>query len=62
MLEEIRNCGCITGNDAVHAQQNTDYMLFSLLLFKSEGTENIIALGTIPLATIEKFSKMVSYS
>jgi hypothetical protein len=24
--------------------------------------ENIIALGTIPLATIEKFSKMVSYS
>jgi hypothetical protein len=62
MLEEIRNCGCITGNDVVHAQQNTDYMLFSLLLFKSEGTENIIALGTIPLATIEKFSKMVSYS
>jgi myotubularin-related protein 1/2 len=37
-------------------------MLFSLLLFKSEGMENIIALGTIPLATIEKFSKMVSYS
>ncbi|KAG6763457.1 hypothetical protein POTOM_030874 [Populus tomentosa] len=59
MLEEIQNCGCITGNVAVHAQQNTDHMLFSLLLFKSEGTENIIALGTIPLATIEKFSKMV---
>ncbi|KAI5578357.1 hypothetical protein BDE02_08G022300 [Populus trichocarpa] len=29
------------------------------LIFLSEGTENIIALGTIPLATIEKFSKMV---
>ncbi|KAJ6900750.1 Phosphatidylinositol-3-phosphatase myotubularin-1 [Populus alba x Populus x berolinensis] len=31
------------------------------LIFLSEGTENIIALGTIPLATIEKFSKMVNY-
>ncbi|XP_061985326.1 phosphatidylinositol-3-phosphatase myotubularin-1-like isoform X2 [Populus nigra] len=29
------------------------------LIFLSEGTENIIVLGTIPLATIEKFSKMV---
>ncbi|GAV78144.1 Myotub-related domain-containing protein/Y_phosphatase_m domain-containing protein [Cephalotus follicularis] len=29
------------------------------LLFLSEGTWNIIALGTIPLATIEKFNKMV---
>ncbi|KDP45037.1 hypothetical protein JCGZ_01537 [Jatropha curcas] len=29
------------------------------LIFMSEGTENIIALGTIPLATIEKFNKMV---
>ncbi|KAJ6317378.1 hypothetical protein OIU76_013003 [Salix suchowensis] len=28
------------------------------LIFLSEGTENIIVLGTIPLATIEKFSKM----
>ncbi|XP_050209825.1 phosphatidylinositol-3-phosphatase myotubularin-1-like isoform X2 [Mercurialis annua] len=28
------------------------------LIFMSEGTENVIALGTIPLATIEKFSKM----
>ncbi|KAJ6717559.1 MYOTUBULARIN-RELATED [Salix purpurea] len=29
------------------------------LIFLSEETENIVALGTIPLATIEKFSKMV---
>ncbi|KAI5648487.1 hypothetical protein M9H77_34492 [Catharanthus roseus] len=29
------------------------------LLFLSEGSRNIIALGTIPLATIEKFSKIV---
>ncbi|KAF5188975.1 Phosphatidylinositol-3-phosphatase myotubularin-1 [Thalictrum thalictroides] len=29
------------------------------LLFVSEGTRKIIALGTIPLATIEKFSKLV---
>ncbi|XP_030962195.1 phosphatidylinositol-3-phosphatase myotubularin-1-like isoform X1 [Quercus lobata] len=29
------------------------------LIFLSEGTRNIIALGTIPLTTIEKFSKMV---
>ncbi|XP_010278261.1 PREDICTED: phosphatidylinositol-3-phosphatase myotubularin-1-like isoform X2 [Nelumbo nucifera] len=29
------------------------------LLFVSEGTRKIIALGTIPLATIEKFSKQV---
>ncbi|KAK9283122.1 hypothetical protein L1049_011353 [Liquidambar formosana] len=29
------------------------------LLFLSEGTRNIIALGTIPLATIEKFNKPV---
>ncbi|XP_057979515.1 phosphatidylinositol-3-phosphatase myotubularin-1 isoform X2 [Malania oleifera] len=29
------------------------------LLFLSEGTRNIIALGTIPLATIEKFVKQV---
>ncbi|EEF28453.1 phosphatidylinositol-3-phosphatase myotubularin-1 isoform X3 [Ricinus communis] len=29
------------------------------LIFMSEGTENVIALGTIPLAAIEKFSKMV---
>uniref|UniRef100_A0A7N2LEX3 GRAM domain-containing protein n=1 Tax=Quercus lobata TaxID=97700 RepID=A0A7N2LEX3_QUELO len=28
------------------------------LIFLSEGTRNIIALGTIPLTTIEKFSKM----
>lgn len=28
---------------------------------QSEGSRNIIALGTIPLATIEKFSKIVSY-
>ncbi|KAK6933491.1 Myotubularin-like, phosphatase domain [Dillenia turbinata] len=30
------------------------------LLFLSEGTRNVIALGTIPLATIEKFSKLVT--
>lgn len=30
------------------------------ILFVSEGTMNIIALGTIPLATIEKFSKHVA--
>ncbi|KAM2264049.1 hypothetical protein ACFXTI_040262 [Malus domestica] len=30
------------------------------LLFLSEGTRNVIALGTIPLATIEKFTKIVS--
>ncbi|KAJ6901708.1 hypothetical protein NC651_019469 [Populus alba x Populus x berolinensis] len=36
-----------------------DVVLFlSILTAQSEGTENIIALGTIPLATIEKFSKM----
>ncbi|CAB4269082.1 unnamed protein product [Prunus armeniaca] len=29
------------------------------LLFLSEGTRNVIALGTIPLATIEKFNKFV---
>ncbi|XP_010243361.1 PREDICTED: phosphatidylinositol-3-phosphatase myotubularin-1 [Nelumbo nucifera] len=29
------------------------------LIFLSEGTRKIIALGTIPLATIEKFSKLV---
>ncbi|GLT66746.1 hypothetical protein SLA2020_390970 [Shorea laevis] len=29
------------------------------LLFLSEGTRNIVPLGTIPLATIEKFNKMV---
>ncbi|KAI4346429.1 hypothetical protein L6164_007325 [Bauhinia variegata] len=29
------------------------------LLFLSEGTRNVIALGTIPLATIEKFNKIV---
>ncbi|OVA04630.1 Myotubularin-like phosphatase domain [Macleaya cordata] len=29
------------------------------ILFVREGTRNIIALGTIPLATIEKFSKLV---
>ncbi|XP_068344787.1 phosphatidylinositol-3-phosphatase myotubularin-1-like isoform X1 [Pyrus communis] len=29
------------------------------LLFLSEGTRNVIALGTIPLATIEKFTKIV---
>ncbi|CAM8968163.1 unnamed protein product [Rhodiola kirilowii] len=29
------------------------------LLFLSEGTRNVIPLGTIPLATIEKFSKIV---
>ncbi|KAJ4851573.1 Carrier protein, mitochondrial [Turnera subulata] len=29
------------------------------LIFLSEGTENVIALGTIPLTTIEKFNKMV---
>ncbi|KAJ8759155.1 hypothetical protein K2173_004162 [Erythroxylum novogranatense] len=29
------------------------------LIFLSEGTENVIALGTIPLATIEKFNKIV---
>ncbi|KAI4352628.1 hypothetical protein L6164_006862 [Bauhinia variegata] len=29
------------------------------LIFLSEGTRNIIALGTIPLATIEKFNKIV---
>ncbi|PRQ40174.1 putative phosphoric monoester hydrolase [Rosa chinensis] len=28
------------------------------LLFLSEGTRNVIPLGTIPLATIEKFKKM----
>lgn len=28
---------------------------------KSEGTRKIIPLGTIPLATIEKFNKMVSF-
>ncbi|PRQ61006.1 putative phosphoric monoester hydrolase [Rosa chinensis] len=28
------------------------------LLFLSEGTRNVIPLGTIPLATIEKFNKM----
>ncbi|KAG6760449.1 hypothetical protein POTOM_036971 [Populus tomentosa] len=34
--------------------------VFSPFLYSmSEGTENIIALGTIPLATIEKFSKML---
>ncbi|KAM7532315.1 hypothetical protein LguiB_035725 [Lonicera macranthoides] len=30
------------------------------LLFLSEGSRNIIALGTIPLATIEKFNKIVT--
>ncbi|KAF2318418.1 hypothetical protein GH714_007081 [Hevea brasiliensis] len=29
------------------------------LIFMSEGTENVVTLGTIPLATIEKFNKMV---
>ncbi|KAG8645323.1 phosphatidylinositol-3-phosphatase myotubularin-1 isoform X1 [Manihot esculenta] len=29
------------------------------LIFMSEGTEDIVTLGTIPLATIEKFNKMV---
>ncbi|XP_065870434.1 phosphatidylinositol-3-phosphatase myotubularin-1-like isoform X1 [Euphorbia lathyris] len=29
------------------------------LIFMSEGTENIISLGTIPLATIERFNKVV---
>nr|POF11935.1 isoform 2 of phosphatidylinositol-3-phosphatase myotubularin-1 [Quercus suber] len=29
------------------------------LIFLREGTRNIIALGTIPLTTIEKFSKML---
>ncbi|RDX99710.1 Phosphatidylinositol-3-phosphatase myotubularin-1, partial [Mucuna pruriens] len=30
------------------------------LIFLSEGTRKVIALGTIPLATIEKFNKIVS--
>lgn len=36
------------------------FLIFFLFFSKSEGTRNIIALGTIPLTTIEKFSKMVS--
>ena len=34
---------------------------FFPFFLKSEGTRNIVPLGTIPLATIEKFNKMVSY-
>lgn len=36
-------------------------MKFLIAIFfpKSEGTEDIVTLGTIPLATIEKFNKMV---
>lgn len=34
--------------------------LYFFFPFKSEGTRDIIPLGTIPLATIEKFNKMVS--
>lgn len=29
--------------------------------FKSEASRNIVALGTIPLSTIEKFNKIVSF-
>lgn len=36
------------------------FLIFFLFFGKSEGTRNIIALGTIPLATIEKFTKTVS--
>ena len=38
------------------------YMYFLCFFFKSEGSRDIIALGTIPLATIEKFNKIVSYA
>ncbi|KAF5729439.1 phosphatidylinositol-3-phosphatase myotubularin-1-like [Tripterygium wilfordii] len=40
-------------------EAGTLYVTNFRLLFLSEGTRNIIALGSIPLATIEKFSKMV---
>lgn len=36
------------------------FLILFLFFGKSEGTRNIIALGTIPLATIEKFTKTVS--
>jgi len=36
------------------------FLIFFIFFGKSEGTRNIIALGTIPLATIEKFTKTVS--
>ena len=36
--------------------------MFFIFLFKREGTRDIIPLGTIPLATIEKFSKIVSFA
>jgi hypothetical protein len=36
------------------------FLIFFLFFGKSEGTRNIIALGTIPLAAIEKFTKTVS--
>ncbi|XP_057475302.1 phosphatidylinositol-3-phosphatase myotubularin-1-like isoform X2 [Actinidia eriantha] len=36
------------------------FLCFFLPFFKSEGSRNIIALGTIPLATVEKFNKIAT--
>lgn len=36
------------------------YFICLFLFLQSEGTRNVIALGTIALATIEKFNKIVS--
>ena len=38
------------------------FVISFIFLFKHEGTREIIPLGTIPLAMIEKFSKIVSFA
>ncbi|KAL5709640.1 hypothetical protein ACHQM5_020305 [Ranunculus cassubicifolius] len=52
----VQGHGVLVNTDEAGTLLVTNYRL----LFVSEGTRNIIALGTIPLATIEKFSKLVT--
>ncbi|KAM7263268.1 hypothetical protein ACFE04_000951 [Oxalis oulophora] len=61
-LNPYKSVKCVTGHGVVLVNTDEAGTLIVTnfrLLFLSEGTRNVIALGTIPLATIEKFNKMV---